>query len=87
MTLYRPGKRRTTKDNVYSSKHELSRHNFLHSGNVIQRMLVWENALDQVRGQFYFPDIKTAAVRRKTRRMFEVLLNFLGWSYELGPYE
>lgn len=88
-TLYKPGKRKTSKDDIYvhtPNQHPLARHNFLHSGFIMQTLLRWEGALEEVNGQFYFPDIKTKSVKRKTRAMFDVLLTYLGWSFENGPY-
>ncbi len=88
-TLYKPGKRKTNKDDAYIHKpniHPLARHNFLHSGFLLQTLLRWEGALEEVNGTFYFPDIKTKSVKRKTRAMFDVLLQYLGWTFENGPY-
>lgn len=84
--LYKPGKRRTAKDNRYASDHPLARHNFLHSGYVIALMLRWCGMYDAVRGDFYFPNIKTKTVRQKTKRRFSILLDYLGWTFERGPY-
>jgi len=85
-------KEKQKKDEEYlpvggNNNHPLARHNFIHSGFLIQCLLRWERKLELVNGAFYFPDIKTKSVKRKTRAMFDVLLNYLGWSFDNGPYK
>lgn len=87
-TLYKPGKRRTRKDEAryWGSPHPLARHNFIHSGFLFQRLLHWEGMLSEVNGCFYFPGIKTKSVARKTQAMFSVLMKECSWSDDYGPY-
>jgi hypothetical protein len=85
-TLYRQGKRRTVRDNVWRSAHTLARHNMPHYSWLIQNLLNrigGKALLERVSASKFFPIQRTASVRRRLRRMWAIICWDLQWPIEL----
>lgn len=85
-TLYRQGKRRTVRDNLWSSGHSLARHNMPHYSWLIQNLLNrigGQALLEKVSADKFFPIQRTASVRRRLRRMWAIICTDLGWPIQL----
>lgn len=81
-TLYKQGKKRTVRDNLWHSPHNLARHNMPHYSWLIQNLLFrigGQELLDKVSANTFFPIQRTPAVRRRLRRMWAVICLALDW--------
>lgn len=85
-TLYRQGKRRTVRDNLWKSPHTLARHNMPHYSWLIQNLLNrigGQALLNRLSVNKFFPIQRTASVRRRLRRMWAIICWDLQWPIEL----
>lgn len=77
--LYRGGKRRTSKDNMWGTHHELSRHNFPNYNLVMHHIFALNGFRQRIDAHFFFPLLRTRKVLERLQAMWVVICEFNNW--------
>jgi len=80
--FYKPGKRRTNKDNIYYSKHKYARHNFPNYNFSIQMFHLIIGGIDtwkEYKAWLFFPLLKTPGVILRLHQIWQHICEYNYW--------